>query len=31
LPHAAELLSAPVPPLAGVSVDANVETFYWLS
>jgi hypothetical protein len=30
LPHAAELLSAPVP-LAGVSVDANVETFYWLS
>jgi hypothetical protein len=28
--HAAELLSAHVP-LAGVSVDANVETFYWLS
>jgi len=28
--HAAELLSAHVP-LAGVSVDANVETLYWLS
>jgi hypothetical protein len=28
--HAAELLSATVP-LAEVSVDANVETFYWLS
>jgi hypothetical protein len=28
--HAAELLSAHAP-LAGVSVDANVETFYWLS
>jgi hypothetical protein len=28
--HAAGLLSALVP-LAGVSVDANVETFCWLS
>jgi hypothetical protein len=30
LRRAAELLSAHVP-LAGVPVDANVETFYWLS